>query len=203
MTGSPKGTEVNPEYTHYFVNYGAFIASWMFYEQVVELLLKRELRLDHQEVSILCSAMNFGVKLNTLKALMRRDEKKLVGIGLLSATQSIAARNSIVHGFLAYENEKAGDRTIKLITRDVKDGRYTVKSRDHDPRDHMKQFLEAMRRLQDWAGITDDDIDQYGQLVKAAAKAHPDQDSNHPEDQTSYEQSSPESSRILPESLGE
>jgi hypothetical protein len=181
MQDSPNGeTTINPAYTDYMVPYGAFIAVWMFYEQVVELLLKSELRLDFRETSILCSAINFGVKLNTLKALMRRDPTKLVGVGLLSAVQSIAARNNIVHGFLAFEDEKGGDRTIKLVTRDVKDGKYTVKSKTHDPGAHIHQFIQALRKVQEWSGITDDDIDAYGQLVKSEARVDPNPESNHP-----------------------
>jgi hypothetical protein len=185
------------KYTKYFSAYGSFLVAWLFYEQVVEILLQKELRLDTREISILSSAMNFGVKLNTLKALMRRDATKQQGIEILGQIQAAAERNNVVHGFLLLK-----EGAINLVTRDVKNGKYIVKSRAHDSSAHMEQFVNTLERLQSWAGITDDEIDQYGREIEYDAKAHQDPDDSHPESLANSGQSTLGSSSILPQ-LGE
>lgn len=128
---------------------------------------------------------------------MRRDRGKQQGIDLLGQTQAAAERNNVIHGFLIQK-----DGRMNLVTRDVKNGKYLVKSKPHDSTAHMEQFMNAMIRLQAWSGITDEEIDQYGRLVEADAEGFPNQDNSRPESPASSEQPDLEPSSILPQ-LGE
>jgi hypothetical protein len=74
MTQSPD-SEDDYAFSKYFSHYGGFAAYWLYYEHIIEILIKRELRLDTREASLLCCAMAFGVKLNVLKALLRRKSE--------------------------------------------------------------------------------------------------------------------------------
>jgi hypothetical protein len=187
------------KYTSYFSDYGAFLASWLYYEQLIELLIKRELNLAVRETSILCSAMNFGVKFNVLLALLRRTLSNEEGVKLLGSIQQISERNKIVHGFLLLQESQ----DIHLVTRDVKGGKYTVKTKKHDPQIHMSQFIDAFSSLQEWSGITDSDIHEYGQQIEADAKAHQSREDTRPEDSPSFGQPNYEPTPILPELNGE
>jgi hypothetical protein len=193
-------TDADKKHTAYFTNYGAFLAGWLLYELLIEMLIKRELKLEARETSIICSAMPFGVKFNVLLALLRRDPSNSDGILLLKKTQSSAERNNIAHGFLTFVE---GSPDIRLVNRDIKDGKYRVKSRALDMRTHVEQFLLAFDEMQKWTGISERDLDDYGQLLEADAKARPSQDDNRPESPASSEQSNPEPTQIFPELNGD
>jgi hypothetical protein len=70
---------------------------------------------------------------------------------------------------------------MALLTRDVQQGKYTVKSRQHNAVTHMQGFLAALGRLQAATGVTDQDIELYTEAVASDAQAYSDRDKNHPE----------------------
>jgi hypothetical protein len=113
------------------------------------------------------------VKFNVLLALLRRDPSNSDGILLLKNAQSSAERNSIAHGFLTFVK---GSPDIRLVNRDIKEGKYTVKSRVLNMREHVGQFMVAFDEMQKWTGISDQELDDYGQLLEADAKTRPSQD---------------------------
>lgn len=150
----------------YFSHFGAFASFWLFYEHMIEILIQRELQLETRETSILCCAMPFGVKLNVLKALLRRKPENQNVIAALGTVQAAAERNNVTHGFLMRASDGV---SIDLVTRDVKDGKYVVKSRAHNAVVHLQGFLDALKVLQSVASVTDEQIDAYSEAVAAEA----------------------------------
>jgi len=168
----------------------------MYYDIVIEMLIKRELRLEIRETSIVCSAIPFGVKFNILLALLNRDPANEPGISLIRIVQKVSERNSLVHGFIS-DSKNSGD--LRIVNRDVRNGKYTVKSKSHNPVAHLKQFADAFERFRNWANFTNDDIERYCTALEADAKAHQDQDSDHPESPTNSQLTTEE---LSPTSLG-
>jgi hypothetical protein len=197
--------EISPEldqtYTAYFSMYGAFLGLWQSYDLAVEMLVGRELKLSIRETSIVCSALPFGIKYNILLALLNRDPANERGISILRNVQQISERNSIVHGFIHARREESGPP--RIVNRDIKNGKYSVKSKRHSPHAHMRQFLTAFKQLLEWAKISAAEIDRYCVTLESDAKDHSNQDNSHPESHSNSEQPNPAQSSMPPQSTAE
>lgn len=177
MAETPLDPEEDFAFSKYFSHFGAFAAYWLYYEHIIEILIRRELRLETKETSILCCAMAFGVKLNVLKALLRRKPENQKVIDMFGQVQAAAERNSVTHGFLVRAPDGVG---VDLVTRDVQQGKYVVKSQSHNAVAHMRGFMDALSKLQTIANVPDAEINEYSEAVAADAKAYSDRDNSHP-----------------------
>ena len=160
------------KYTEFFSSYGGFLAGWAFFDLMIEMLIKRELNLPTRETSIICAGVGFGAKISILLALLARDPKTFEGIKLLRATQQAAERNNFAHGFLSMT--QPGD--MRLVRREVKNGKYTVRSKPLKIGSHMAGFLKAFEAATKYFKITDDQIDAYSRELESDATLHPNEE---------------------------
>jgi hypothetical protein len=109
------------------------------------------------------------VKFNVLSSLLRRNPNNQSLIDSLGQVQAAAARNNVTHGFLVRNEDGV---SVDLITRDIKGGKYVVKSKPHNSVTHLRGFMDSLFELQAIANVTDQEITEYSEAVAADARAH-------------------------------
>jgi len=157
-------------FNQFLLVYGIFLASWHSFEVMVEVLIRRELRLSVEETCIVTAGLGFGAKFAILRGLLNRTDAGRVGTTLIAQAQQIAERNSFAHSFLSVDATK---QHFTQTRREVKDTltvrlkRYSVETMEKQKDDFFAKFAEAQKHF----GITDADLDAYTREIESFAKA--------------------------------
>ncbi len=185
---SESSTKPTPGFSAFYAHYGFFFAVWSSCEMLVEVLIMHQLGLIPKTNSIVCGPLGFGAKINLLYSLLNRHPSYAEGVALLRKMHTIAERNALAHGMMLSPPDKSH---FILFKRDVKE-KYTVTPKAFTAetmKERVQEVLSARLAAQDWFGVSQGEIDQYGQSIAADAPDRTIPVPRHPESQTSSQTS--------------
>lgn len=147
---------------------GLVLMMWANVELVMEMVIKQELNLTHEQVSIICGPLGGGAKFNLLSSLTAGNPEREDFVNAVRAFQAKVGRNALAHGFITFTE---ADSPWEVISRDVKNS-LTVKRRrliDY----YNEDFMPAFDRVMAASGFSDQDLHSYGQELAALAPTRP------------------------------
>lgn len=166
-------------YHSFFMQYGQFLAAWNSFEVLIEIALKRELKMDTKTTCIVFSSIGFAAKSHILGALLNQAGGGSAKYKLIQAAITHAERNGFAHGFISVS---PNSKLFTMVRREVK-GQLSVKPKEFTSltmQKHLYVFGNMMVEAQDAFNITDNDLIKYQREVELLAKAPPAQGSPHP-----------------------
>jgi hypothetical protein len=166
---SPVGKiiELTP-FHHFFMEYGQLLGAWNTFELFIELIVKRELRLTHEETTIVCASLGFAAKVSIAKSLLNRTDAGSNTAAAIGAAHNIAERNGFAHGFISIDESEG---VFTSVRRDVKDKLIvrTKPMKSTDMQKHGHAFYAEFNKAMNLAGITDADLIAYQRDIESLA----------------------------------
>lgn len=145
--------------------YGAFMVTWSNFEILIEVAIKKALRLSIEEANILLASLGFQAKANILYSLLQLQSGHSSKISAVRHVITLAERNFLVHGtfFRPY------GRTV-IVRREVKH-KYSSKAREitADSMDaHCDKVVQAIVKARAVLQVEEDEIVEYGKWMIVA-----------------------------------
>ena len=141
-----------------FEHLGGFHMSWSTFDIIIELSITKLINIDFEKANLLLHGMSFSRKFSILKSLLYLKDPKHEVITLLNEFQSLAKRNTIVHGMLGWHDESL-QFTMRESSNRFKVKKVTLKN--DEMRALVAKMVELASDLQSKMSIDNEDFDNY------------------------------------------
>ncbi len=149
-----------------FEHLGGFHMSWSTFDIIIEISIAKLINIDFEKANLLLHGMSFSRKFSILKSLLHLKDPKHEVITILNEFQSLAKRNTLVHGMLGWHDE-----SLQFTMRESSN-RFRVKKvtlKNDEMRALVASMAELAKELQLKMSLEDKDFDDYGVAADSLA----------------------------------